>query len=186
MGVQVEEKLFGVIEQAMSSDAIISGSILQVYFVGIRGTEEINQLASDKLPATAASSGTLPIGMLIGVGAAAAVVVALISFIIKRKYGKGKTKQVENSSSVHEDIEIEDLEIMQDGAEFPSSNATEVYQQPICIPFDPSIASGETELVSNRTRKPCARVHDVPLVLVEESLSEDAEEDALQCIYPRY
>ena len=102
---------------------------------------------------------------MIGVGAVSIIVVTLFSYMVKRKFSSGKAKELGEPNALPPEIEID--------SESPNDFATEIYQQQSYNYFDPRIASGETEIMSNVRRK-LVTILPTPLNQVEESLSEDA------------
>ncbi|KAL3791875.1 hypothetical protein HJC23_010735 [Cyclotella cryptica] len=173
MNNEVEQALYDVIDRGMSSDALLTESVVRANFIGIRGTDEINQLVTEEPPSKSRAIAL----SAIGVGVLAVIALAQISYRMQRKYSRSKTSEVENSTPI--DIEVNDNMATAENVRFPSDYATEIYQQH-SYNYDPSIASGETQKVSNRRQKPIAS----PMYLVEETLSEDNEEDELQRVHP--
>jgi hypothetical protein len=50
MNDKVEQALYDIIDRGMSTDALLAESVVRANFIGIRGTEEINQLVTEEPP----------------------------------------------------------------------------------------------------------------------------------------
>lgn len=175
MNDKVEQALYDVISRGMSTDAFLAESVVRANFIGIRGTEEINELVTEEPPPK--SKALAPSAICVGVFAVIAA--AQISYRLKRKYSRNKTLGLGNSNETLTDVEINDNTVPAEKSRSPSDYGTEIYKKH-SYNYDPSIASGVTQRVSNKRPKPIAS----PMDRVEETLSEDNEEDELQRVHP--
>ena len=175
MNDKVEQALYDVIDRGMSTDALLAESVVRANFIGIRGTENINELVIEEPPfkSKALAPSTICVGVL------AAIAVAHISYRVKRKYSRNETLGLEKSTETPTDVEVNDNTVSAEKSRFPSDYTTEINKQH-SYNYDPSIASGVTQRVSNKRPKPIAS----PMFQLEETLSEDNEEDELQRVHP--